>query len=443
MQEVFCDSSRLQRMLDVIAALARAEARVGVIPSTAVASIVASCREEFFDVGDLARETAFAGNVAIPLVKALTARIASDDPAAAGFAYWGATSQDIVDTGLVLQLREALALMDDRTSRLAEALVALAESHKATILAGRTWMQQALPVTLGLKAAGWLSAIDRHRDRLRELRSRLLVLQFGGAAGTLAALGDDGMEVAAALAEELGLALPDSPWHTQRDRVAEAATVLGLLVGSLGKIARDVSLLMQSEIGEAFEPREPGRGGSSSMPHKQNPIGCAVTLAAATEVPALVSTMLGAMVQEHERGLGGWHAEWETLPRIFELTSGALAHTIDVLTGLDVDAERMRANLETTDGLIFAEGVTMALARHSGRANAHALVESACRRALEQGRHLSDVLLSDPAVSENLTSEEIVACFDPTRYLGSAQRIVENVLAQHRRTNRKATTTSS
>lgn len=439
MQEIFCDRTRLQRMLDVIAALARAEARVGVIPSAAVAAIESRCRAEIFDVDALARATAAAGNIAIPLIKDLTARVASGDAAAAGFVHWGATSQDTIDTGLVLQLRDALALIENDTARLAHALADLAEFHKRTVVAARTWMQQALPTTFGLKAAGWLSAIDRHRLRLRELKPRILVLQFGGAAGTLAALGADGMATASALAGELELALPDSPWHTQRDRVVEVATVLGLITGTLGKITRDISLMMQTEVGETFEPRAPGRGGSSSMPHKRNPVGSAVVLAAATRVPPLVSTLLASMPQEHERGLGGWHAEWETLPQICALCSGALAHTIDVIAGLDVDTDRMRANLETTDGLIFAEAVTMALAKHLGRMPAHELIESACRRALAQGRNLYDILAGDSKVNALLSDTELTAMFDPLNYLGSAEQFVDRVLAQHRTTNQDVT----
>ncbi len=320
MRAVFSDRGRLQGMLDFEAALARAEARAGVIPAAAAAPIAAQCRAEAFDIGELARGSALAGNTAIPLVKALTALVAKGDEAASRFVHWGATSQDAMDTGLVLQLRDALDLLDADLSRLSGVLAGLADEHKRTVLAGRTWLQQATPVTLGLKAAGALSAVERHRARLRELRPRLLVVQFGGASGTLAALGADGLKVAAALAEELKLGLPDVPWHAQRDRVAEVATALGLLVGTLGKVARDISLLMQTEVGEAFEPAAAGKGGSSTMPHKRNPVGCAAILAAAIRVPGLVSVMLTAMVQEHERGPGRLargvgHAAGDLLPR--------------------------------------------------------------------------------------------------------------------------------
>lgn len=434
-RDVFSDRTRVQRMLDVIAALARAEARVGVIPRSAVRAIESSCRVELFDIDALARATAKAGNPAIPLVKELTARVTAQDKEAAGFVHWGTTSQDTIDTALVLQLRAALALFETDAARLARSLATLADAQKHTVIAGRTLMQQALPVTFGLKVAGWLSAVDRHRLRLRQLKPRVLVLQFGGAAGSLAALGDKGIAIAAALAKELKLGLPDSPWHTQRDRVAEVAVALGLLVGSLGKIARDVSLMMQTEIGEAFEPHAPGRGGSSTMPHKRNPVDSAVVLAAALRAPALVSTMLTSMVQEHERGVGGWHAEWETLPQLFELCSGALDRINDTVAGLEIDVERMRENLAATHGLIFAEAVTMALGRHIGRMPAYQLVEEACRRAVEEQTPLRDVLNTDPSVTVHLPGSELDRLFEPSKYLGSAVQIVDRVLAQHRDVN--------
>src|SRR4029077_3069882 len=271
---------------------------------------------ELFDMESLARATALSGNVAIPMVKALTEFVAHSDVQAAAFVHWGATSQDAIDTGLVLQLREALDLIDRDLAHLSASLTRLAAAHKSTLVAGRTWLQQGPPVTFGLKVAGWLDGVDRHLERLNHARTQVSVLQFGGAVGTLAALADRGLDVAAALARDFTLELPELPWHSHRDRLAEVAPSLGLLVGSLGKIARDISLMSQTEIDEVVEPSGPGRGGSSTMPHKRNPVGSAVILAAALRVPALVSTVLTAMVQEHERGMGGWHAEWETLPEI-------------------------------------------------------------------------------------------------------------------------------
>jgi 3-carboxy-cis,cis-muconate cycloisomerase len=429
MRANFSDRGRLQGMLDIEAALARAEARVGIVPHAAVTAIASRCRAELFGIEALAEGTALAGNPAIPLVKALTALVAAQDQEAARYVHYGATSQDVMDTGLVLQLRAALDLLDADLERLATALARLAGGHRVLPLAGRTWLQQALPITFGLKAAGWLSAVERHRERLQELRMRLLVVQFGGAAGTLAALGERGLEVAAALAEELGLALPDLPWHAERDRVAEVATTLGLLTGTLGKMARDVSLLMQTEVGEAFEPAAQGRGGSSTMPHKRNPVSAAVVLAAATKVPGLVSVMLAAMVQEHERGLGGWHAEWETLPEICLLTAGALAQMAQVIEGLELDPARMRANLDATRGLILAEAVAMALGQHIGRPAAHEVVEQASHRAVAQGQHLCEVLAEDPRVQPYLSTEELEHLFDPGAYLGVAGQLVDRVLA--------------
>ena len=429
MRAVFSERNRLQGMLDFEAALARAEARVGVIPDSVVPAIEAQCRAELFDMEALARSVALAGNSAIPMVKELTALVSRSDSEAGRFVHWGATSQDAMDTGLVLQLREALDLIEQDLTRLSGATAQLAEAHQRTPLAGRTWLQQALPVTLGLKAAGWLSAIERHRVRIREIRPRLLAVQFGGAAGTLAALGEQGLEVAARLAEALQLALPDLPWHAHRDRIAEVATTLGLLVGTLGKIAKDISLLMQTEVGEAFEPAAAGKGGSSTMPHKRNPVGSAVVLAAAIRVPGLVSIMLNAMVQEHERGMGNWHAEWETLPEICLLSAGALGQVTQLLEGLEIDAARMRQNLDITRGLVLAEAVTMALGRHIGRLPAHHLVEQACRRAVEQGRHLREVLTDDPEVQAHLSSADLQRLFDPANYIGLAEQLVDRVLA--------------
>jgi 3-carboxy-cis,cis-muconate cycloisomerase len=437
MAAIFSDRGRLQGMLDFEAALARAEAACGLLSAGAAKAIATQCRADLFDIDALARASVLAGNPAIPLVRELTARVSARDREAARAVHLGATSQDAMDTGLVLQLRAALKAIDADLARLASALAALAQKHARTPLAGRTWLQQGPPVTLGLKAAGWLSAIERHRARIARARAEIAVLQFGGAVGTLAALGDDGMKVATALAGELDLSLPDLPWHAQRDRVAEVATILGLLTGSLGKIARDVSLLMQTEIAEAFEPSRAGRGGSSTMPHKRNPVGSAVILAAAARVPSLVATMLGAMVQEHERGLGGWHAEWETLPEICMLTAGALARGIEVIEDLQVDARRMRADLDATHGLIMAEAVSMALARHIGRQDAHELIEAACLKAMRTRKHLREVLAAEPRVTKHLSRAQIDRALDPAHYLGQAREFVARALAGRRNDKQK------
>jgi 3-carboxy-cis,cis-muconate cycloisomerase len=433
MREVFSDRRRLQGLLDFEAALARALARAGVAPAAAIEPIVAQCSTDKFALDVLAREAALAGNVAIPLVKALTAAVATSDAKAAGFVHWGATSQDAMDTGLVLQLRDALDLLQRELLQFSATLARVAEMHQNTLLAGRTWLQQASPVTLGLKVAGWLDAIHRHQARIAHARTEVLTLQFGGAVGTLAALGEKGPAVAVALASDLKLRVPSIPWHTHRDRFAEVATALGLLVGTLGKIARDISLLAQTEVGEILEPTASGRGGSSTLPHKRNPVGSAVVLAAAIRVPALVSVMLTAMVQEHERGLGGWHAEWETLPEIFLLAAGALAHLAHVVDGLDVYEEHMTHNLGATHGLILSEAIAIALAKQIGRSPAHQLVEHAAHRALESGRSLRDLLLEDQEVRAHLSPAEIDSLLDPKNYTGSAAAMIQQVLAEGKR----------
>ena len=437
-EQLFSDCSRVQNMLDFEAALARAEARTGVIPAAAAGVIAAQCRAELFDLDALAHATALAGNPAIPLVKQLTALVGKDDPDAARFVHWGATSQDAIDTGLMLQLRSALEKIAGELTRLRSTLARIADQHRATAVAGRTLMQQALPTTFGLKAAGWLDAVQRHSVRLGEVRQRALVLQFGGAVGTLAALGGKGMEVARALGEELRLSVPDVPWHGHRDRVVEVATTLGLLTGTLGKIARDVVLHAQTEIAEVAEPSGAGRGGSSTLPHKRNPVRSVAVLAAATRVPGLVGSMLGAMVQEQERGAGGWHAEWETMPEIVGLAGGAAHQLTETITGLEIDPARMAENLEITHGLIFSEAVQMALGRALGRTAAHELVEAACRRARAEKRHLRDVLSEDAAASRHLSREDLGRLFDPRQYLGVADQFIERVLASHSSLRSKA-----
>ena len=431
MGEVFCDHGRVQAMLDVEAALARAQAKVGLIPSTAVAPIEAACRAELYDFAALGQAIASAGNSAIPLVKALGKRIASVAPEAERYVHLGATSQDVMDSGLVLQLGAALRLVERDLIQLGDVLAQQAERYASTPMAGRTWLQQATPVTLGMKIASWLGAVTRSRQRLRELKPRLLCLQFGGASGTLAALGDQALPVAHALAEELGLKLPDQPWHTQRDRLVEFGAVLGLIAGSLGKMGRDISLLMQTEAAEVFEPSAPGKGGSSTMPHKRNPVGSAVLISAATRVPGLLSILFSAMPQEHERSLGLWHAEWETLPEICCVVSGALAQALNMAQGLEVDAERMTRNLDLTHGLVLAEAVSIVLAQRVGREAAHHLLEQCCKRAVAEHRHLRAVLGEEPEISAQLSADELDRLLDPAHYLGQATTWVERARAEH------------
>ncbi|MBD1107849.1 3-carboxy-cis,cis-muconate cycloisomerase [Pseudomonas amygdali pv. morsprunorum] len=436
MREIFSDEGRVQGMLDFEAALARAQARVGLIPPELVADIELSCDARLFDFDALAIAIGSAGNSAIPLVKALGKQIAASSAEAERYVHMGATSQDVMDSGLILQLRRAIVLLERDLTLLADAMAEQAQRHAGTPLAGRTWLQQATPVTLGMKIAGWLGSVTRHRQRLNEIKPRLLCLQFGGASGSLAALGDQAFSVAEALAGELQLALPEQPWHTQRDRLVEFAGLLGLIAGSLGKLGRDVSLLMQTEVGEVFEPSAPGKGGSSTMPHKRNPVGAAVMISTATRAPGLVATMLAAMPQEHERSLGLWHAEWETLPELCCLVSGSLQQALQVLPGLQVDAERMASNLQSTKGLVLAEAVSISLAQRIGRDAAHHLVEQCCRRAVEQGAHLRQVLGETPQVSEQFSSDELDRLLDPAHYLGQARQWVERAVAEHTRISR-------
>ena len=431
MRAIFSDQGRLQGMLDFEAALARAQATTGLIPKEVVADIEAACRAELFDVDELAVAIGNAGNSAIPLVKALGKQIAARNETAERYVHMGATSQDVMDSGLVLQLRSAIDLLERDLARLADALAEQAQRHASTPLAGRTWLQQATPVTLGMKIAGWLGAITRHRQRLLEIKPRLLCLQFGGASGSLAALGDQAFAVAEILAGELNLNLPDQPWHTQRDRLVEFASLLGMIAGSLGKVGRDLSLLMQTEAGEVFEPAAPGKGGSSTMPHKRNPVGAAVMIGVATRAPGLVATMFAAMPQEHERSLGLWHAEWETLPELCCLVSGSLQQALQVVPGLEVDAKRMLQNLELTKGLVLAEAVSIALAQRIGRDAAHHLIEQCCHRAVEQGEHLRQVLGAEPQVAAQLSAQELDRLLDPAHYLGQSQRWVQRAVAEH------------
>jgi len=431
MNDIWSPRATLQRMLDVEAALARASAAHRVIPQTAVAAIEAACHADQLDADALARDAALGGNLAIPLVRQLTARVKAADAEASKYVHWGATSQDIIDTATVLQLRDTFDLLDRQLQSTCAALATLARTHRATPMIGRTWLQQALPITLGLKFAQWLDALLRHRERLDALRERALVLQFGGAAGTLASLRDAAPAVTRTLGEELNLAVPALPWHTQRDRIAEAAALFGMLIGTLGKMARDISLQMQTEIGELAEPAAAGKGGSSTMPHKRNPVGCAAVLTAATRAPGLVATVMAGMVQEHERALGGWQAEWDALPDLARLAGGALANIESIVSGLDVNVERLAANLQVTHGLILGESVMLALGDSIGRLDAHHLVERASKTAVGAGKTLFEVLCADPVVTQHLSVGQLQHLLDPAQYVGQAHAYVDAVLALH------------
>jgi 3-carboxy-cis,cis-muconate cycloisomerase len=429
MRAVCDDVATLQNMLDFEAALARAEAAAGIIPVTAAGPIAKACKAESFELAPLAEAATRSGNLAIPLVKALTANVAKADADAARYVHWGATSQDVIDTATMLTLRAGIDALLGDIDRAITGFAKLARQHRNTAVVARTWLQHALPMPFGLKLAEYAAALHRSRARLKRLRAEALALQFGGAAGTLAALGDKGLLVAEKLAQELKLPLPDAPWHSHRDRIAEAASVFAIIAGSCGKIARDVSLMMQTDVAEAFEPSGEGRGGSSTMPHKRNPVAAASALAAATMAPNLAATILAAQVGDHERSAGPWHAEWPTLPMLMLVTSGALAAIVDIAEGLEVDAARMRANLDTTCGLIMAEAVSMALAEKIGKSDAHHLIEAASKKAVAGKKHLRDVLTADAKVTAHLDAEKLAKLFEPMAYQGASQALIDRLLA--------------
>ena len=429
MRGVCDDAACLQHMLDFEAALARAEAAVGVIPAGAAEAIAKACKSDMFDIAALAEAATRSGNLAIPLVKALTAKVASTDADAARYVHWGATSQDVIDTAAMLTLRAAIDALLGDIDRAVTGFAKLARQHRDTAAVARTWLQHALPMPLGLKLAEYAAALHRSRARLRRLRHETLALQFGGAAGTLAALGDKGMLVAERLAVELKLPLPEAPWHAHRDRIAEAASVFAILAGTCGKIARDMQLMMQTDVAEAFEPSGEGRGGSSTMPHKRNPVAAATAVAAAIMAPNLAATIFAAQVGEHERSAGPWHAEWPVMPMLQLVTSGALASIVDIAEGMEVDAARMRVNLEATGGLIMAEAVTFALAEKIGKSEAHHLVEAASKKAVASRQGLREVLAGDPRVSAHLNAERLAKLFEPMAYQGASQALIDRLLA--------------
>jgi len=418
--DLFSDESLLQAMLDFEAALARAEARAGIVPKSAADAIRAAAKAGNFDTGVLAQETLRAGTPGIPLSKALTAKVQAANADAARFVHWGATSQDVADTALVLLLKRAQAILARDLGRLETALRRMSDEHQNTVMLGRTLLQAAPPVTFGLKAAGWLGAIRRSRARLEASFAETLILQFGGASGTLAALGEKGLDVGRAMAEELGLGFPDAPWHTHRDRLGALVAACGVLTASLGKMARDISLLTQSEVAEAEELGGEGRGGSSTMPQKRNPIASVVTLAAANRVPGLVASFLSGMVQEHERGVGGWQAEWPTVAAVIQATGLAAASMAEAAEGLDINRARMRDNIDATSGVIFSEKASMLLAEQIGRDAAHKLMQEAVRKSESEKRTLAEVLGEMPEAAKVLDKKAIRDLETPEKYLGVA-----------------------
>ncbi|MEJ1974930.1 MAG: adenylosuccinate lyase family protein [Acetobacteraceae bacterium] len=427
MRQIFSDAAYLARCVEAEVALARAQARLGVIPTAAAEAIAAHARADTLDIDTLQHETNIVGYPILPLLHQLTVQCGE----AGGYLHWGATTQDIMDTATVLQVRAGLDLIGQELDAVRAALVVLAKRYRDTEMAGRTHLQQALPVTFGYKAAVWLSGLDRHAERLQALRPRVLMVQFGGAAGTLASLGegDEGLRVRAEMARELGLGEPPITWHVARDGLAEAVQFLALVGGTLGKIALDVMIMASTEFGELAEPFVHGRGASSTMPQKRNPISSELMLAASKVLREKAGLMLDAMVQDFERATGPWHLEWVALPESFVAASSALHQARFMLEGLVVDEGRMRRNLNATNGLIVAEAVMMGLAPHIGRQEAHDVVYDACRKAIEGGGDILPILEAQPGIVGPLGRERLAQLCDPSNYVGASGLMVDRVLA--------------
>lgn len=428
MRALMTDRARLQRMLDFEAALARAEAAVGVIPATAVGEIADACKAERYNIALLAEASTSTGNIANAVVAALINEVARRNSQAAGYVHWGATSQDMIDTALCLELRTAIDALLLELDVAIKGFNALAGRHRRTLSVARTLMQQALPMPFGLKLAGYAAALARSRERLARLRREALALQLGGAAGTLAALGDRGFGVAERMAAVLDLQLPDAPWHAHRDRLTEIASVFAILTGTCGKIAGDVALMMQTEVHEAFEPAAGGRSGSSTMPQKRNPMGAVAALSAASMAPNLTATLFAAQVQQHERGIGQWQTEWMTYPALALVTSGALHAVTEIAEGLEIDIDRLRANLDLSGGQIMAEAVSFALADKLGRIEAHRLVQELSQQAAKEKRPLKELVLNNMRIKGIMSSAEIEKLFIPLTYQGSAQVFIDRLV---------------
>jgi 3-carboxy-cis,cis-muconate cycloisomerase len=432
MRAILDDRSRLQRMLDFEVALARAEAALGIIPALASDQIAAAARAERYDVTTLAEAAVRAGDIAVPLIEALAAEVARTDSTAAGYVNLGAASPDVIDTALVLELRAVIDALTVDLNRAIEGFTALVGRHRRTAAAARTAMQHDMVMPFGLKLAGYAAALDRARERLRRLRREALVVQFGGSVGTLAALNERGLDVAERLAALLDLPLPESSWHSHRDRLAEVAGALAILSGSCGKIARDVSLLMQTEVGEALEPAASVPGGSAALPHRRPPAATATALAAATLAPNLAAAIFAAQAQEHERGVSGWQPEWPAFSALALVASGAVSAVADIAQGLEVDSERMRLNLAATRGQIMAEPAFLALAAKLGRPEARRIVEEASRKASSAKRELQEVLAEDDQVRLSLTVGELAKLFEPMGHQGTAQLMIDRIIGSLR-----------
>jgi len=427
--EIFSDRSFLEAMLDFEVALARAEARAGIVPKAAAQAIGRAAYPKHFDARLIVGETLRAGTPGIPIAKALAARVGRAGAKAARFVHWGATSQDVADTALILLLKRAQPILTADWLRLQRALGRLSDQHEHTVMVGRTLMQAALPITFGLKASSWLGALRRSQARVETAFAEALVLQFGGATGTLAALGDRGLRVGSQMAQELGLAYPDAPWHSCRDRLGALVAACGVLTASLGKMARDISLLMQNEVAEVAEPGGKGRGGSSTMPQKQNPVASALTLAAANRVPGLVAAFLFGMVQEHERGVGGWQAEWPTVGGVIQSTGLALNSMAEAAEGLHVRPQRMRQAINAMRGTVFAEKAFLLLARKLGRERAQRIVGEAVERVERKQLRLAEVLAEMPEVRKVLHEQTLRDLETPEGYLGVASQFRKRLVA--------------
>jgi len=425
MRSVFSDANRVQKYLDFEAALARAQARLGIIPREAADEIVRHCQAGEVDFVKLKQDTERVGYPVLPVVEQLVALCRGG---LGEWCHWGATTQDITDSATVLQIREALALLEADIDSIADALAGLARRYRDTPMAGRSNLQQAVPITFGYKMATMLAAFERHKQRLKEMKPRVLVGEFGGAAGTLSSLGKDGLKVQDELMKELKLGQPEISWHTVRDRIAEAGCFLGLVTGSCGKIAFDVKLLMQTEVEEVFEPFYAGRGSSSTMPQKRNPISSVYITAQTAMVRQLVAALLEAQVEDHERATGPWEIEWIALPEIFMLSAGALAQTRFLVEGLQVNEKKMRKNLDITKGLIMSEAVMMGLGADLGRNKAHDLVYDICRDVVKTGRPLIDLLAENKEIAKHADRKKLEKLVDPANYLGVAGEMVDRVL---------------
>jgi 3-carboxy-cis,cis-muconate cycloisomerase len=425
MRQVWSDENRTAKYLEIEAALARVQARLGIIPAEAGEEIVRNCVLEKIDMEKLAAQTQRIGYPILGVVSQINA-LCRDK--LGEFCHWGATTQDITDTATVLQIREGLQIVDDELAAISNVMASLAKRYRDTPMIGRSNLQQAVPITFGYKMAGLLSAVERHRTRLAEIRPRILVGEFAGASGTLASIEVGGLETQAGLMKELGLGQPDIAWHTIRDNIAEVGCFLGLVTGTLGKLSTDIKLMMQTEVGEVYEPFAHGRGSSSTMPQKRNPISSCYIHACTSVVRQHVAALLDANVADHERSTGPWEIEWIVLPEAFCLTAGALAQSRFVLEGLEVDEKRMRANLDMTNGLVVSEAVMMGLGPHLGREYAHDLVYDICRVAIQENRPLLDLLVENPEISAHMNREELSKLCDPANYLGLSGEMVDRVL---------------